>query len=407
MAIQVAQGVINAPLVGGNKTYTIGFQAKVVFLYATLQTATGWGAAPAEAELTMGTACSDNSASNNGTIARNGTATSRIDGPAGTGARCIAIYRTSAPLVDCQADFVGFTATGFTLNWTVAASAAWNIYYYAIGGSDILQSITKSLFENTTPAVQSNSSAGFRADFTQVHQGSAFGSFGWAVGTDASQQASMHHVEVTAENPASSSETYNPGTLGGTFRTTGAAHPFTINEDSLFALSQFTAAGFEITASLLPANTRAFAFTSIRGGSHYLVVRQAPVATGNESIALPFGPVGAAAWSPMRTAAGTSQDIGFAFGTSDGTNQAVCARGDTDNVSPTVTNHYSSQTDFIATAMTLATPSIDSLASVVSFDPAGITLNWSKVTGNQEDYVLWVCGPAQNLHLLPILGVGA
>lgn len=402
-----AVGSFTAPLALGNQSVNCGFQPKAILFLCTLQTATGWGAAPAEAFHFIGGACSDNSAINNGTIARNNVGTSRDDGPAGAGARCIAIYRTSAPLVDCQADFVGFTATGFTINWTVASSAAWTIYYYALGGSDVERSRCAAFSLGTTPADQSTSNPGFRPDLVMMVEGSPFWSMGIAGGPDASQQASMHGVEVSGETPSSNAQSWDEGNLGGTYRTTGAAHPFTIEQDSLFSLTQFTALGFAINASDLPAASRAFAYYAIKGGSHFVGVGNAPTATGNQSFALPFTPVGVFCFSGLGIDGGTSSDVGVAMGFSDGANHSLVVYGDEDAAAPTVTNHYNDATNVIATAITLGTPSIDSLASLASLDTNGFTLNWSAVTGNQEPFLYWAFGPASNLHLLPILGVGA
>lgn len=381
------QGTIAAKTGTGLESYIgIGFQPKGILFWATLQTADGFGGGSV-GYMMIGFAGSDLSNGIVGWAADDAAAVSNM-GQLDQTLACVAFATDGDPTQQGQAHIDSMDADGFTLDWTQPAGSAWVINYLAIGGTAIEETRAGPVFLNTSPSVQSSGNPNFQPDFVMVINGDdPWPSIGWASSPD--DQACMFWAEEDTANPTNIKQTWSPGNLIGGYR--AAPLPPDLHQDFLCALSAFTATGFELTFSDLPANTRAAVYFAIKGGRHKVGVDTVPAATGIQTLTADFPIKAAGFFSDMKAAASDDSFVGY--GMTDGVDSRATAYLSEDAAHPTVTDMYASD-DLLVAGATVATPSADSVADIDSIVDDEINLEWTAVSGDEENYSYWLMGDA-------------
>lgn len=386
MSLLAFQGTFTAKTSTGTQAITgVGFRPKGIIFYATTQTADGFGS-DSVAYMMIGFAGSDNSNGVVGWVADDNVSAANV-GVIDQTTNCIAFASAGTPTEVGQATISSMDADGFTLSWSQAAGSAWKINYLALGGSSITKTRTGPLLYSTTPALQSTGNPGFRPSFVMAVNGDSPGpSFGMASGP--SHQACMYWFEEDGGNPSNIKQTWSAGNLIGGYRT--ITTPNNIQPDFLAALSAFTPTGFTVNFSDLPANSRGAIYFAIQGGTHLVGTSNAPAATGTQTLSHTTEVHAAAFFSNLKAAA--SDDSFLSFGATDGSNYRAAAYLSQDNAHNTVTNEYNDAHLLLAGA-TIATPSADSVADLTSFSAKDVNLNWTAVSGAQEEFAYWLMGP--------------
>jgi hypothetical protein len=371
----------------------VGFQPKLWLPYGALRTTTGLGLASGFGEVFNGKEY-DGAGTPRGARsiwAEDNVATSNVNGSF-TALRALEILDAATPpVVAGQAQVSSWDSDGLTVNWTNAATSAWIVYGLALGGADLTNITTDVILVNTSAGVQNFNGYGYQPDFILAWGNANFYSFGMASGSAAGTQGCMFGVDVSGENPSSSRRTFSAGNLMGLYRTTGAAHPFTISQDMLASLNGFGADGFSINKSDAPASTRSFSVLLIKGGQHEVGVIAAPAATGQVTYTVSPNVRGVWFFSDCEPSGSTVENAQVAMGGGVPGATGTALYASEDNVSPTNVTQYAG-TEAIVCGVDMSGPSITTAASLVSCTQGSFTLDWTSVSGNQEQLVYWAFG---------------
>lgn len=352
----------------------VGFQGKVLFLWANSKTADGsdaevWAqsfgwAVSASEEAVIGTAFKNTSGN------RGSTYTSS--------AACIAIQGGTNGINHlARADFTQWDSNGFTINWAVNDNVARKIHYMVLGGSEIsAKSITTTVGTIST-GNKAYTGFGFQPQFVMV----------------------LHPSGATVEGQNSTQRGMNLGAADGTRQiASGLTHIDTTSTsyENIFTnrtwhrnsvvtdyatFYSFDSDGYTLNwIDPCSATTSLFHALCIRGVKAYVGQDSQKTSSGTkENSAVGFPPLGLLFFginnSTNNATPQSSTSMNFPMiGGSDGTNEAAIAGG---RNSTTVTNNVlDSDKAVIHYATGASGMTLQAEADVNSLDSDGFTLNW-------------------------------
>ena len=162
MALSSKVGTFTTNTVTGNQAITgVGFQPKIVFIFATQKTAAG---ASVDMSLCFGVGVSSTSRAYKAVADRDAQTTTEAN-TRSSNAGLFAIKTTSSPTVlTAAADLVTLDSDGFTFNLTTAPGTGIFMGYLALGGTDIANVATGVFNERTGTGSQAVTGVGFQPD---------------------------------------------------------------------------------------------------------------------------------------------------------------------------------------------------------------------------------------------------
>lgn len=376
MALQCKVGSITVPGATGNQATTgIGFQPKVVLFFGVRRSADG---ASLNAVMNPDGGMEwPGCAVYNGTAYQQATLFDTDDYSSGNhfcnGNQAVHVEHANAGgIADFNATIVSLDSDGFTLNWTVAAGAAYIVNYVAIGGADLTDIYLKSLTPPTTAGPISYTGVGFQPDAMVVFgaMNNFTGCLGFASNNGGTINQGCHLCGWV-------------GDIGNYLRTDKiyACMNSSTAPNHLTAVTSFDADGFTFdwTSAAANAGTHTVFALCLKGGNFKAGVFTQKTSTGDQAYTgVGFRPVGIIRTSRYMPAGTTNaydagQRMHADFGAADGISQAtsnsqdgssgVCAGLD--------------RTKFFKLWTTGATTQMD--ASLSTFDSDGFTLNYSTV----------------------------
>ena len=398
MAIQTATGTTTARTTTGTTSITgLGFKPNLILFWGTLRTSDGIGVTSGFAHMHWGVSYRTNADATGqwcyGAWAQDNVATSNTGGSNHDDGRNIAILGAAAPVaLDGSAQIDSYDDDGFTLNWDNAAGDTYIVNWFALGGDD-LEQIEGQLSNLNTSSGLMDIDLTWRPDLVMFFTGSSFAqsiySFGIASSADAADQFCVYGINRDNVNPTQTAQTFSPGNLGGYYRI-GTA----IEKDMLFHLSEVRDDGFTINKTDPPNESRGFVWLALKGGFHDVGVETVPAATGIQSVTVDVEtPISTYFWSGLH-ATDDSDDVGFSFGAMTRRASNTAAFYADDNVSPSVVDQYQSGKAIVA-GINVGTPAATSVADEAGFSrfPGAFHLDWTAVSGNEEQYGYWAVGP--------------
>lgn len=404
-----AHGVLTAPGSTGLQTVSgLTFQPDLVWFYASLQTATGWGTTGGYAGQFCGHAVDADAGKADaaaGAVSQDNVVGSNYAG-VGSTTQCIRLVSDGAGTVAGSAGISTFNADGFTLDWAVAASSSWKIYWLAFGGSDVTHAYKAILSLSTSGGNQASAAPGFQPDWLCFLYSTFLdgGSIGWA-GANPYPQGVANAVERDGRNPSEMANRFSDANIVAGYRIAGV--PAAIELDFLASLVSFDATGYTLNKSDPPAANRNMNVLAMQGGGYAVGVETVPTSTGQQTLAGTENARGVLFVTSCRPAGFTDESIRLGMGATDGTSQAAVFYGAEDAASPTVVDQYSSAGLCLVAGADPSTQTLESTAEIASVGTAGVTLNWTAVSGDEEQFLYVAFGTTtRRQHLLQILGAG-
>lgn len=400
MALSVKQGTFSKATSTGNQAITgIGFQPKVLILWASRQTSLGADASfglSDGATFFMGFAIATGQFCG-GWGARDGSDTSRTIRMASL-TSCIRIRNPQVSTVDLEdsATLNSLDTDGFTLNWSVASASAYKIHYLAIGGSDI----TNTYIGSFTPSVLGTFSVtgvGFKPDIiftmnsTPDSGVAADAKFGIGVAISSTNQGAIGVQTANAQAV----------TIASTRQQTDRCTLFTRSNDSIdgdCSLTSMNNDGF--TLNVVHTDTDPVYFLAIKGGSwnvgNFLATNSSEPVTQTIS-GLGFQPKGLLLFGRGRAAGTTAtEDASICVGATDDTHQSMLLAVDEDGDG--TPDSISSITDasILATteapAATASSTFIYTEAEEAGFNSGSFDLSFSNTYPTRYEWIYVVCG---------------
>lgn len=395
MALNAKAGTFAINVGVGNQSITgLGFEPKLILFYPTKRTATGIGV---DGFSSFGAAISS--------VARFAVHGSSEDGAnpsacsrRGTDAACITFLIEGTINTDYEADFVSMDADGFTIDITNAPTAAYQIGYLALGGSDITNVAIGNDTTRNAPGLKSTVGLGFQPDAlilanvvaaTMPETRDDVATFGLgavsSVGNEgAYASASRDNIGV--------SETWRWQETDACLLMINAATGAAINRANL---NSFDADGFTLNYTV-SAFTRFFFYIAIQGTTDFNVhvgnILTRTILTNFSDAGVGFLPSAGMFWSSCNpTAAGVQSDTELSLGAvTRVTERHVNGCLDEDGVTPTNTDNFFSDSlvyqnyDFAQTQ--------EGAVDFVSWDANGFTLEQVDADPAQNELLYIVFG---------------
>ena len=296
-------------------------------------------------------------------------------------------------------DFVSFNADGFTLNRTIDAGVTILLNYLVLGGSTLTNVAIKHF---TMPMAGAASvgytGVGFKPDgilfFSSLAGGVIPGSSstGWLNVGFASSATAMASANVRADDNSVAANTSHGQTTAAVLLDTDTANTY-----HKATLTSFDADGFTLNYSVANTHTPNTWALCLKGGDYKVGEITQKTSTGTQATTgLGFRP---AAVLFMSTNDASNSDfephanLSVGAATSN-TQQASIWAGSVDAVDPTQADRYQDSANVLR-MMTAGTPTTEAVASFVSRDPDGFTLDWTTAdsTARLIEYIAF--GPLQ------------
>lgn len=416
MGLSVKQGTIAAKTgtTGSQATTGVGFQPKLVFFFATAQTAAGFaddgsgsfGAATSATEERCIAYSSDDNVSTSDTARRQTQGVITILGAPAT------------PTILAEADMTSLDADGFTLNWsTVHATDAYLIHYLALGGSDISNAKVGAftLPNAAPPQTVAVTGVGFQPDCVLqfgLADDAALGTTGLAHGHfcfGAAMSSSARWLSCYRNKDGvttTEQSRYQRSALCFAELTTAGA----VRMEADFV--SMDADGFTMNQTTSPAQNDRVFYIALKGAQIAVGVDTASLTATTKKTTLAFQPSAVLLVSDGNIANVSPVVSGGAMSIGSGT--AASARGSVwtggaDNV--TTTNEAANTATDAILKFCAAPSTTNSSADLASLDADGFTLNWTVSAGVATEFGYFaigalptVAGPSPGS--LSLLGVG-
>lgn len=380
MPISAKKGTFSAPLVTGNLAVTgVGFQPKALVLWGTAQTIDGFsvnhrsfvgvvGGSSAQVAATGG---DDN-------VAR--TNTGRRDQAA-----AVLMFDSGTPTVDSLASFVSFDTDGFTLNFTDAAAAAWQIHYLALGGTDLVNAAVGTWTAPAAAGIQSVTGLSFTPDCL-IHLGNTTSA---AVGTN---EASMNWNMGVATG-VSDSRQWALAVSSGDAQATSIPGSVLLETETLVHVSstantilsrakfaQFRPDGFSLNWTVAGTSGARQLYLALQtNGRAVSGVETQRTSTGTKAVtgigATPVALLVAGVGNASSGSIDSTTEANFTLGATDGTAEGHIWFGHSDATTTQDVNQKTSTTKLLSHNANPST--LQAEADLQSFDSDGFTLNWT------------------------------
>ena len=398
-AVNVKSGTFYKKTSPGTQQITgVGFLPKAVIFFATKQTALGNAIGN---YVGVGvTAGSSNSASI--------SAWSDRSDPSNTGRKnsvTNAIQLQTTGGTDAgQATLDSFDTDGFVLNWTSADVNPYIIHYFAIGGSDITNATTSTIFINTADTTRSVSDLSFQPDMlffinggniTATGTDQAIAKLGIGFGNNSTDQGGLG---VLWEDGAASSDTCSIERVDQIEGLSNTCNTI----DSLANISSIDANGFTLNISDLPTAVTPVHFLALKGGSYKTGNFTKPTsASYATTTGLSFRPDGLFLLSRNKVSGTTAtKDGGISMGaaastTSSGTDQGAISINEPDQDQANDENGNRTSTSTVFTAFEGDTDTLTGEAAFTRFNSDGFTLQWTTADATADEIMYWAIGDAR------------
>ncbi|MEY4744552.1 MAG: hypothetical protein RL272_497 [Candidatus Parcubacteria bacterium] len=390
-ATLMKSGTFPKATVTGAQTVTgVGFQPKAVIFFWTKQATQGFAAGD---RVGMGFA--------------SGSANQRVVSVAGDNAvsptnygrrrsdtNVIILLSDGTPTLASQAALTGFTADGFTLNWTTNDGIADIIHYIALGGDEITNAAAGTFTLATGTGSQAITGVGFQPEFVMflsssteaVNTNTAGKLLNVGFTTGAAQQGALSvcgRDGSNANNSSQSSQRTDNVLIGMTTN---------CNQDWLASLTSLDANGFTVNKSVAPAAATPVFYLALRGGNFKVGSFNQPAAAGNQLIgSVGFEPQVLFMSSFGRTAStAIAPDSELTIGAATGTGARSTAWAESQDVRPTVANVSALATKALRLANGPTTVLAE--ADLAGFGPNDFTLNWTTADATARQVLYWVAG---------------
>lgn len=393
MALSSYVGSFSTPLVTGNQAITgLGFTPKLVFFFATPQTALGMssgsgmclgGASGTSEQFAMGKMCPHAQ-----------TPARQWGGYNNT--RCIHIAGASSNLV--VGALVSLDTDGFTVNFTtVDAANTYLIHFLALGGSSLSAVSTANQTIGPGVSLQNTTGHSFQPNcvlfmnpgaYTGPANADAFtnGGFGIFAASDAGTQVGGGCRFTDNVNPT---QNYTRARTDQVMIATASN-----SNDSFFTgyFCNWTSVGFNLRWTVVPSGLRYFSRVSLQADAARSGFFQQPTSTGNQSITgLGFAPEALLIWG-LGKAANTSlqNHSSLQVGITDGVNQRGIFNAERHGVA--TSSNYQSTYNSLIQQRSDQDGSLQAEASLVSLDADGFTLSWSTVDATPRQFYYLALG---------------
>ena len=392
MALDVKAGTFASETSTSTEVVTgVGFRPKALFVFGN-ELATG---TEVNALLTMGVAVSDGAA---GVENQSCVSMFAIDG-AGTSdtRRCVddgKIIRTgtTGPNANREtATLNSFDADGFTVQFTVASSGAETYHYLALGGDDI----TGTHLEDMSSPTSTGSvtvETGFRPSCllaigagkpSDGFANTSNSSIGFATGTSTDQNMVAAVYSRDNQGTSSTSKYMRSSHLAALVN---ASNDFELGE-----LSHLNEGGYSVNFSTAYSTAYLWPILAIGGISCRIITGTAPASTGSSSYTgAGFRPEAAVFLSTGKTSGtGISSSNQICIGAATGPSERYCI-----GIRDTSGAGTSEADKSAAADQVLTSTAISYEADLESFDPDGMSLSWSAVSGSEEEFTALLIGSA-------------
>lgn len=389
----------------GSATNTIscGFAPKAVILWATLNTSqdTFLGG------LSLSFGFSDGTTQYCAAIAvEDGAATSDANRYHHNAASVVVLNSADGALL--IAGSVSFSGNDVVITWTTNTTTAYLIHYLVLGGSDLTNAkVINTFVASTSATAEDKTGFGFNPDFllfthddddTAAPVGDALGLLHiGAIANKASRDEMMTFIGAEDAAAASSDETHLADTdslsrkaLMGQSLKAGAFL------GSGLAAVTFITDGYNANWSAGASAAWHYGVLALKGLQYDITRDLCPTGTGDDSLTgFGFQPEAMLTFmSPVVSGAEAASDLSLGIGaaTSNADEHATWV-GDNDAADPTQVDQRSTATYMVLKADP-GTPTLDTQASLVSFDADGFTQNFATAPGTAH-YQGWIAfGPA-------------
>lgn len=367
-----------------------GFTPKALILFATYQSAEGFGAHyVASIGFCNGTvnrcqACAyeDNVVTSNTWNRRSNT-------------KVIVLLNENTGALRAQADIDSLDSDGFTLDWTTNDAVAVIIHYVALGGDDLTNVNIGTFQIGTDTGNLAVTGVGFQPDFvmfmgsqgTNIDISDAGGGIqvGFAIST--SKRGAFSHDSVDAVNPSDTNRWQMTnrciiklrGNFGGG-QQSGIADFVSFDSDG-FTINRLTGWGFD----------GAIWYMALAGGEYDVGSLTQPTSTGNQTTTLAIRPRGVLLMSVQAVASASlaaNNKLSFGGGSS-GTSRGCIAAGDDAAVSPTQAD-MDTETDRIIVMNSQQV--VDADADLDSLGAGSFTLNWTTADATEREVIFVAFG---------------
>lgn len=277
----------------------------------------------------------------------------------------------------------------FTASWTTNNANAYRIGFIALGGTDITN-VKAGTFTMPTAGGAPVTGLGFKPDMlfmlstlmvNTTATNNSMMSLGVAAAPVGTYEAMMGNgVHADRKAFGASNTTQTGGSLLALIRAGGT------NIDYVTTVT-FDADGFSLGFNQNSNNASHVAYLAIKGGSYYCGNQIAPAATGNFAVSgVGFTPKGLLfGWADtsITLGLGPKDNSQLGFGAADSAQQMAFMQANADNVDPTISKQRNESANCLVRVLSfdVTTPfALKDLASWVSMDSDGYTLNFSTVT---------------------------
>jgi hypothetical protein len=284
-----------------------------------------------------------------------------------------------------------FDANGFTVQFTVASSGAETYHYLALGGDDI----TGTHLEDMASLTSTGSvtvETGFRPSCllaigaskpSDGFANTSNSSIGFATGTSTDQNMVASVYSRNAQGTSSTSKYMRTSHL--------AALVNASNDYELGELSNLNEGGYSVNWSTAYGTAYLWPILAIGGISCKIITGTAPASTGSSSYTgAGFRPEAALFLSTGKTSGtGISSSNQICIGAATGPSERFCIGiRDTSGAGTTEADKSA------AADQVLTSTAISYEADLTSFDVDGFTLDWSAVSGSEEEFTTLLIGSA-------------
>lgn len=384
MALSASVGSLTSPNSTGNQSYTgVGFQPKALIFWGNGKTADGTMAA---GNLSWGAASSSSSRATVGFYISNGVITT-ADWTGQSDGKAYRLMQGST-IILLDADLVSMDSDGFTLNWVTSGQSGVVVNYLALGGADVGSVFAGSDTNPTSTGNHSVTAPGFKPTILIPFQaagttttnpsniaGSARPSFGVALSS--SSRLHMAGADFNAVSPSS--------TNGPFKRQVSTKVISSINSSTIFGMEadfvSFDTNGFTLNFTTVPATARFYYYLCMNGNMQVATgtFNESTGGTGNQAVTgVGFQPVAIILFSFQNASSTSIQngvEMSFGAGTSSSA-RGVAWYGDKFNTSPTQANTALDRAAIVK-FYSEGTPTLLSVADLVSLDSNGFTINWT------------------------------
>ncbi len=308
---------------------------------------------------------------------------------------------TQTVLAEC--DLTSFDSDGFTLNWTTNNAVAYQIHYFALGGSDLTDVKHDTFTTLTSTGNRAITGTGFQPDCvlffasTSLSLPDTTGNTSLSIGM-MDKDGNERSMAVISDNGDTTSDsgrtqdTTTPNAIHGLRLSSKTPVPA---DNYQVRFVSMDADGFTVDFVDAASSSTTIGYLALKGGDYHVGAETSKTSTGTKATTGVGFEVGALLIFSASNVASDAVDahnrIALGAASAPGTEGCIWA-GDTDGLGTTEADMATSESKIIALYDTTSPSSADAEADLDSLDSDGYTLDWTTASASAFEFAYLALG---------------